>query len=162
MADAIPAEDLRAALKYIVNEIHESFCETQQEHGIEVSIIDEQIQVSLSVIAPAGGKPILRKTTTTTGAEVTVSQTGEKVSRDEEATSTSSQTAEGYVTIGTVTKTDPEMLTTRTSPFKSSRSVQESTPDTTVNESTESGTQNSEDTGFGSDVVDRDLEYNTP
>lgn len=161
MPDAIPAENLRAALKFIVNEIHESFCETEKDHGIEVSIVDEQIQVSLSVIAPAGSNLIQRRTTTTTGEEVTTSVTGEKISTDEEATSTSSQTAEGYVTIGTVTKTDPEMLTTRSSPFKSSRTIQESTPDVSVTSEDSVGTQTEERQSFGQNTVTRRNQYDT-
>ncbi len=161
MADAIPAENLRQSLKYIVNELLESFCESEKEHGIEVSILDEQVQVEMAVIIPGGRDLLDRRSVTTSGEERSTTMTGEKVTADEESTFTSSQNTEAFISVGTVTKVDPETTTTRRSPFKTSKSIQESTPDVSVESDYQQTAQDSTRSSFGQNTVERVNTYDT-
>jgi hypothetical protein len=158
MPDAIPVEDLAESLRQVVKELTHSFCLSKQD-GIEVSIMDEKVEVQLSVIAPAGLNSITRRTTTTTGEEKTITNIGKKVSTSTEESWTQSSEAAAFTSVSTTTKKDPETTTTRKNPIKSSTTVQESEPDVTVTDETQSSIQDSERTGFGGDNNERRTTY---
>ena len=158
---AIPVENLAVSLQSVIRELEKSFCLSKKEDGIEVCILKDEVQVQLSVIAPAGLNSVTRRTVTTTGEERTITNTGIKVSDDVDQPFTQSSEANSFIAITTTTKDDPISKTTRKSPRKVSETTQHSEPDVTVTDETQTSVQDSNRTAFGGDIVTRKSEYIT-
>lgn len=158
---AIPVENLAVSLQSVIRELEKSFCLSKKEDGIEVSILKDEVQVQLSVIAPAGLNSITRRTTTTTGEERTITNTGIRVSDDVDQPFTQSSEASAFVAITTSTKADGASKTTRKNPIKTSTTVQQSEPDVTTTNEVQSSTQDSERNAFGGDTTTRTSQYDT-
>lgn len=159
MPEAIPVENLAVTMQSIVREIFSGMCLSKKVDGIDVSILKDEVQVQLSVIAPAGLNSITRRTVTNTGGETTTTKTSEKVTDDTEESFTQSTKADGFISVTTTTKEDPFQKTVRKSPLKTSTTLQVSLPDTTISDETQDSEQHSDRTAFGGDTVTRRTEY---
>jgi hypothetical protein len=157
---AIPVEHVAATLVAFLAQLKEGQCDAMHANGIDFEI-GEDMEITVSVIAPSGLNSITRTTTQITGGRTdTTEQPDKLVTETSDAATNVTETGPASSTT-TQTKVEPTQSVTRTSQAKRSQTIKEEVASVSETTDNQSSTQNGSRQASGGNEMNRTTTYET-